>query len=442
MGGGAALSRSGPGAGAARPGLTRDPDFLKLWAGETISVFGSLVTRAALPFTAILVLRATPFHIGLLQAAELVPGFLIGLIAGAWVDRLRRRPLLIGADLGRALLLGSIPLAALLHVLRMEQLYAVAVLTGLLTLLFDVAYPAYLPSLIGREQLLEGNSRLAASRSVAEVGAFGLAGWLVQWFTAPIAILIDAVSFLVSAGCLAAIRAPEPPPAPRAARAPLLHEIRDGMRVVLHDPVLRALGGSAVLLELSFGFGGAVYMLFVIREVGFSPGALGLIFAVGGASSLAGSVLARPVARRLGLGATLLLGLLLIVVGKLLAPLAHGATALSAFLLIAQQLVQDSAATVWEIHQVSLRQGMTDDRVLGRVNATMRFGSLGAVAAGALVGGALAGAIGLRITLVLGAAIAFAAALVLALSPVRRLRSAPEPVPPSIAPAIEHDQSL
>jgi hypothetical protein len=180
-------------------GLWRHADFMRLWAGQTISVFGSLIGATAIGFTAILTLHATPFQLGMLAALRLAPGFLTGLIAGAWIDRLRRRPILIGADIGRALLLATIPLAATLRQLRIEQLYIVTFLVGILSIFFDVAYESYLPSLIGRDQLIEGNSKLSASASVAEFGGLGLAGWLVQLFTAPVTILIDAVSFVISA---------------------------------------------------------------------------------------------------------------------------------------------------------------------------------------------------------------------------------------------------
>src|SRR2546426_9011428 len=180
-------------------GLWQHPDFVRLWTGQTISVFGSLIGRTALPFTAILVLDARPYQIALLLAADIAPGLIVNPVAGVWVDGLRRRPILIAADVGRAVLLASIPVAYAFDSLRMEQLYVIACLTGALTMTFDVAYRSYLPSLVGREELLEGNSKLTASSAAAEVGAFGAAGWLVQLFTGPIAILVDAVSFLFSA---------------------------------------------------------------------------------------------------------------------------------------------------------------------------------------------------------------------------------------------------
>ena len=416
-------------------GLWQNPDFVKLWAAQTVSVFGSLVTRTALPFTAILVLHATPFEMGLLAAADIVAGLLVGLVAGVWVDRLRRRPILIGADLGRAALLASIPAAAFLGVLRLEQLYVVAFLAGVLTMFFDVAYLSYLPSLVRPEDLLEGNSKLSASASVAEVGAFGLAGWLVQLFTAPVAILIDAVSFLVSALCVGAIRAPEPAPARVAARESLRREIGEGLRAVLGDRLLLATAASAVTLDLSFRVFGAVFALYMLEGLGLKPGLLGMIYAVGGAGSLVGALVAGRSARRLGIGPTMVVALVLTGVGMLFVPLARGATVLTVLLLVAQQLVTDPAATVYEINQVSLRQAVTPGRVLGRVNASIRFVGMAAMLVGALLGGALGEWLGLRPTLVLGACGTFVAAGWLVLSPVRRLKDTPTPVMGSAAAA-------
>ncbi|HEU4759437.1 MAG TPA: MFS transporter [Dehalococcoidia bacterium] len=408
----------------AASGLWANTDFLKLWAGETVSVFGSLVGRTALPFAAILVLDARPFQIALLAAADIVPGLLVGLVAGVWVDRLRRRPILIAADIGRAALLCSIPLAYALDMLHIEQLYAVAFLAGVLTMFFDVAYLSYLPSVVRREELLEGNSKLAASSSMAEVGAFGVAGWLVQLLTAPVAILIDALSFLFSALFVSWIRSPEPAPA-ASERQSIRREIAEGVRLVVGDPLLRATAGSVVTADFSFRVFGTVFLLFAVRDLGFHPGILGMIFAVGGVSSLLGSLVAGRSARRLGTGTTMVGGVLLMGLSMLFVPLAQGATVLAAALLLAQQLMGDGAFTVYEINQVSLRQAITADRLLGRVNASIRFAGLAAMLVGALVGGLLGETIGLRATLVVGAGGLCLGALWLALSPVRGLRSAP-----------------
>src|SRR4051794_5056567 len=228
-------------------GLWRHPDFLRLWAGHTVSLAGSLIGRFALPLVAIITLDASPGQVAALRMADALPGVVIGLVAGVWVDRLRRRPLMVWTDVGRAVLLASIPLAAILGFLSFPQLLAVMLAAGTLTALFEVASRSYLPTVIAREELVEGNSKLQASGSVVEVAAFGLAGLLVQLLTAPIAILLDAVSYIVSAVCVAGIRTPEAPsPATEPGHSTWM-AIREGLRLVFHDPILRALAGARAM---------------------------------------------------------------------------------------------------------------------------------------------------------------------------------------------------
>jgi MFS family permease len=297
-----------PGAGA-KPSLWRDRAFLAVWSASTISIFGSLITRTALPFAAILVLQAGPLEISAIRAAEQIAALIIGLAAGAWVDRLRRRPIMIWSDLGRAVLLGSIPVAFVLGILGMPQLIVVAFAAAILSTFFDVADRSYLPTIIGRERLVAANSALTATGSIAEFSAFGIGGFLIQLFKAPIAIAIDAVSFVVSAILLATIRRKEPPPTPVANREPVLREIRDGMRIVSRSPMLRALalahGGTHIL----WGIFGTSYLLFATNELNLGPAAIGIIAGVGGIGSLAGSFAAPILSRRLGVGRSILFGM-------------------------------------------------------------------------------------------------------------------------------------
>ncbi|MGI8424542.1 MAG: MFS transporter [Chloroflexota bacterium] len=246
-------------------GLWRHPDFVRLWAGETVSVFGSLVGQLALQFTAVIFLHARPAEVALLAAAQLVPGFAAGLFAGVWVDRLRRRPIMIIADLGRAAALGSIPLSAVFDALTLGQLYLVGLVTSVLTVFFDTAYQAYLPSLVRADQLVEGNSKLAASASVAEVGGFGISGWLVQAFSGPGAILIDSLSFVGSAFFIGRIRASEPLPGDGHGRTSVAREAREGLRLVLHDPVLRALAGASAIMDFAGRIITVVLLLYLVR---------------------------------------------------------------------------------------------------------------------------------------------------------------------------------
>jgi MFS family permease len=256
--------------------LWRHRDFLKLWSAVTVSTFGSLLTLPALPFMAILVLNASPGQIAGLRAAEILPGFLVGLVAGVWVDRLRRRPLMIAADVGRAVALGSIPVVAWFGRVGIEQLYLVAFTTSILTEFFEVAYQSHLPAVVNEARLVEANSKVAASQSAAEVGAFGVAGWLVQLFTAPVAIAIDAVSFLLSAGFIQSMRTRERGSLPISDRPGLLSEMIEGVRALAADRTLRAIAGSVAAVEFSVGLVGTVYLLYCIRELGFSPGPAGV----------------------------------------------------------------------------------------------------------------------------------------------------------------------
>jgi MFS family permease len=367
---------------------------------------------------AILVMNATPGQIAVLRAADLVPGFLIGLVAGVSVDRLRRRPLMIAADIGRALLLGSIPLVAFTGHVRIEQLYIVAVLASVLTIFFDVAEQSYIPAVVGRDRLLDANSKLATTQSIAEVGAFGIAGWLVQLFTAPIAIAIDAVTFVASAAFVTTIRSPEPPSGPRAERRSIWREMIEGLSALRADRSLRAIALSVATFECSFGIVGTVYSLYALRELGFMPGLLGLVFAVGGVSSLSAAMLAGRVTRRFGIGPTMIAGLVLGGIGILFMPLAHGAGIVALLLLLAQQVVGDGGATIYEINETSLRQTIAPAPLLGRINAGTRFAALGATLLGTGAGALLAQTAGYRPTLVVGAVAMLMGALVILRSPV------------------------
>ena len=399
--------------------LWRHPDFLKLWAAKTVSDFGSLISGAALSFTAIIALKATPFQLGLLAVSNLLPRFLAGLAAGVWVDRLRRRPLMVAADIGRAVVLLTIPAAAALGLLRIEQLYVVAIVTGLLSLLFDVADRSYLPTLIPRADLIDGNSKLTASSSVAEFSAFSLAGWLVQWISGPMAVLVDSLSFICSAAFIGSIRSGEDPPAPQTDRRPLWLEASDGLKVVRNHRVLFTLAITTLMLGFFGSIVGAVIAAFMVRDLGFKPGILGMIWAVGGIGSLCGAAAAGKIARWLGMGRTLAVGILCAGLGYLIVPLAHGATIFAGLCLLGNQLITDPGYTIYEINQVSLRQSLVPDSHMGRVNATFDAVHLGAGLLGALAGGLLGGWLGLRWTLIIGGGGHIAAALFLWTSSIR-----------------------
>ncbi len=415
-------------------GLWRHPDFMKLWAGQTISLFGTMVTHLALPLTAALTLQATPIQMGILGAAEFAPFLLIGLFAGVWVDRVRRRPILIGADIGRALLLGSIPLGAALGMLRMEYLYVISFLIGILTVCFDVSYQSFLPSLVRREQLVEGNSKLEISRSAAQIAGPGAAGVLIQLLTAPVALVVDSISFLASALFLWRIRAAEPEPARPDQQQNVWRDIGEGLHIVLGNPLLRSLAGCTATWNFFSNLSFAVFVLYVTGELGITPVTLGLVFSVGAPGALIGALIAGRVARRFGLGPAIVGAALLGGFSWATVPLAGGPLPLVMAMLIGGQFLGGMMGVIYNINQVSLRQAITPDRLQGRMNATMRFIVWGTIPIGSLIGGVLGETIGLWPTLVVGAAGEVLAFLWVLLSPVRRLRE--QPIPAQDAPVV------
>jgi predicted MFS family arabinose efflux permease len=408
-----------------RRGLWRDPDFLKLWIGQAVSQVGSWITLVGLPLTAVKILGASALQMGILSGVSAAAILLFGLFAGAWADRLRRRPILILADLGRAAVLGTVPLAFILHRLTLGHLYLVAAASAILTVFFDVSYQAYLPSLVDRENLIEGNSKLALNESMAGVVGPGLTAIMVQAVTAPIAILFDAVSFLGSAFSVWLIRKPEPRPQ-RRATPHIGREILEGLQVSWREPVLRTLVLRTATASLFLGFGGSLYILFAIRELGLSAALLSAIIAVGGAGGLFGALVAERLARRYGLGPTLIGAAIVAGIASLLPPLARGPAPVCAAVLSAAQLC-DVAWPVYNINELSLRQAIAPGRLLGRVNAAMHLVFHGVLPVGALVGGLLADAMGVRQALFVGASGFLLSTLLLVFSPVRRLRELPLP---------------
>jgi MFS family permease len=410
-------------------GLSRHPDFLKFWAGQTISLFGSNITYLALPLTAILLLDATPGQMGILTALEFAPFLLFGLLAGAWVDRLPRRPILIATNVGSALLVASIPIAALAGVLRIEQLYVVGFLTGTCKVLFDVAYMPFLTFLVGREHLVEGNSKMETTSSIAQITGPGLAGALIEALTAPVAIAADALSFLVSALMLGTIRAEEPVPPPRDKSRSILGDIKEGLAIVARNPFLRAIAGAACTSNIFDGILSAVYLLYITEELGVASVWIGIIFGVGSVGGLLASLLGQRAVRRFGLGTVIIAGMVLGGVSLLLLPLA-GTLPLGGvvILLLVLQWLRGFGIITYNINAISLRQGITPDALQGRVNATGRVIAFSSLPVGALIGGALGGQIGLGPTVVIAAAGSLLSVLWLFFSPIRFLREQPPPL--------------
>jgi MFS family permease len=406
------------------PSLWQHTDFMKLWVGQTVSRLGSVVTRTALPLVALLVLGAGPRELAVLVISQSLGVLLVGLVAGAWVDRLRRRPLLIATDVIRAVLLFSIPLAQGLGVLRLEQLYVVAFVESCLASLFSSAYPAYVPSLIGLERVVEGNSKLATSASIAEVGGPSLAGALVQIVSAPFAILVDAFSYVVSAISILLIRAPEPPRPAREATSRVLHEIVEGLSAVGRHPVVLPLATRSIIAHLSGAFYGVLYSIYLLETLHLDPFLLGVVISAGGVGSLVGSLFASRVIRTIGIGpAVIFMAAGASAIG-ILTPLAQGPLAIATLMVFLPQLIGDGLQTIEGVAEVSLVQGLIPDRLLGRANATLETISHGiAYPIGALAAAGIADAIGVRGAIAIGWAGMASSILLLVFSPLPRVRT-------------------
>jgi len=405
-----------------RGGLWHHADFRRLWIGETVSQFGTTVSQLALPLVAILVVHASTFEVGLLTAVETSAFLLVGLPAGAWVDRMRFRLVLVVNDLVRAAALASIPVAHAVGALSIGQLCVVALVTGVSTVFFDVAYQSYLPELVARDELVEGNAKLQASESVSQVAGPGVGGLLIQALTAPYAVLLDALSFLWSAAWVAAIRTR----APKRERAPDRHlgrEIKEGLAFVVRNPILRAIATCTGIWNLFAGMTMAVFYVLLARTLHLSAGAIGLIGSVSAVGGLIGSMIAGRVAARIGQGPAIWVSILAAAPCGLVAPFIHRDWTLG--LLVLAQLVFWVTTVVYNVTQVSFRQSVCPPELLGRMNATIRFLVWGVLPLGGLLGGLLGSTIGVRATLLVAAVGGFLPVLPVYFSPLRRLRELP-----------------
>jgi MFS family permease len=412
-------------------GLWRQGDFLKLWGAQSVSQFGSNISQIAIPLVAVLVLDATAFEVAALGTVEFLPFLLFTLPAGVWVDRLPRRPILVVADVGRALALGSIPFAAALHGLTLAQLYVAGFVTGTLTVFFDVAYQSYLPSLVDRADLVEGNSKLEVSRSAAQIGGPGLGGLLVRAVTAPYAVLADAVSYVWSAALLFAIRRREVVPE-RASDSPSMRrELIDGLRYLLGHRYWRPISMATATFNFFNNLAFSILIVYAVRRLHMTPLAIGLTFALSNGGALLAAFLAKRIGTRLGVGRTLILGDLVASLPLVLVPLAPVAFPIP-FLVVSFTLV-GFGIVLYNVTSISLTQALTPEWLLGRVNASRRFLVWGTIPLGSLAGGALASTIGLRPTLFVGTLAATLCVVPLVLSPLRGIEEMPQ-VPEERAP--------
>ncbi len=405
-------------------------DFMKMWTGQTISQFGSSISQLALPIIAVRLLNASAFEVAALGTVEFLPFLLFTLPAGVWVDRLPRRAVLIVGDVGRGLLLCSVPIAYLSGHLTLAQLFVVGFTTGVLTVFFDVAYQSYLPALVERELLIDGNSKLEVTRSAGQLAGPPAAGGLIQLLTAPYAVVWDSVSFFISGAFLLAIHKKEPPLEKKedGRRAGMRHELWEGLVYVVKHPYLRpqaiSTGTSNFFSNVAF----SIVIVFAIRTLHMSNGLIGVVFGLGSIGWLAGAAGASRMQRWLGVGGATILGAALSGPGTLLVALTP--TSFPVPFLVAGTIIGGFGAVVYNIQQVSLRQAITPERMQGRMNSVMRFLVWGPIPLGALVGGAIASSFGLRTALMVGAVGGFTSTIPIVLSPIRKLKAMPEPEEP------------
>jgi len=404
---------------------------MKLWTAETISQFGTQVSLLAIPLLAVTVLQVSAFQFALLGTVEMLPFILFSLPAGAWVDRLRRRPILIVGDIGRGVMLLSIPVAYAFDALTIWQLYLVGFVAGTLTVFFDISYQSYLPSLVDRDQLIEGNSKLEVTRQLAQTAGPAVAGGLIGVLTAPIAILLDSISYWFSAAFVFLIRRHEPTPDRHLdehgqQRESLRKEVAAGLRYVLGNRYLRGIAASTGICNLFSGIAFATFIMYAVLELGLSAAELGLIFGLGNLGALAGALTGDRWVARFGLGRTIVGSMFLTTPGILLVAMAPRAFPVP--FLIASGLLMGLSEVVYNINQVSFRQAITPRTMQGRMNATMRFIVWGTIPMGQILGGIIATTVSLSAALWVGAIGSFLAVIPLLISPVHTLQVMPEPL--------------
>jgi MFS family permease len=407
--------------------LWRHPGFLKLWSAQTVSQLGTQVSLLAIPIIGASLLHLDPLSFALLGAIEFVPFLLFALPAGAYADRLPRRAMLIVTDLGRALVLASIPAAFVLGSLTIGQLYIAAFVAGTLTVFFEVAYLAYLPELVERDEILEGNAKLEVTRSASQVAGPGVAGYLISLIGAPLAILADSASFLASAALVLAIPRTQwtRTVAGDGARVGLRREIVEGLQFVLGHRLLRAIAACTALSNLFSNLAYAILVLYLVRALGLGPETIGLVFAVGNFGLLLGAFLGQPLGARLGVGWAIIASAVLFGPSTALVALSAVAPAWGVQLVTTGIFLGSACQVTYNINQVSLRQAVTPDAMQGRMSATMRFIVFGTIPIGVLAGGFLATAIGLGPAIGVGAVGGMVGFVPVLLSPLRGVRTMP-----------------
>jgi MFS family permease len=409
-------------------GLWSHPDFLKLWTGQSISELGSQVSALAIPWLAAVELHASPLAFSLIGVLGFLPFILFALPAGVWVDRLRRRQILIVGDSARAVLLALIPILWAAGVLQIWHLLVLEFVIGIFTVFFDVAYQSYLPALIEREHLIDGNSKLQLTVSIAQIGGPTLSGTLIAAITAPYAIIVDAVSFAISSVFMIGMKHRENLPRQDAAepRPHMWPQVKEGLAWVVGNRNLRAIAGCTGTSNFCSGVLFSIALLYMVRVLHLSSIQAGAVFAVGSAGSITGALLANRLGKKFGVGSAIVFMAVIFSFGGLTYPLAPKSFPLP--LLMAGQLLFGFSAVAYNILQVSYRQAITPERLQGRMNAAMRWIVWGTIPLGTLAGGTIAQATSLHTAIWVGAVLATPTFLWVLLSPLRSIREMPEPV--------------
>ncbi len=405
--------------------LVEHPDFRRLFGGSSVSLLGSSVTSVALPLTAVLMLGASPLEMGLLGAAAFLPHLVLGLPAGVWVDRLAYRRVLVGSDLLAAVALAAVPVLAATGLLRMWQLYVVVLITGACGLFAAIAAQSFTPTLVDRRALLPANSALALSNSVVATSGSALGGVLVQLLTAPVAIVVDAVSFLVSAWAKARITVPGRPISTPHVQQRLGRDILDGLRAVFAQPVLRGITIAATFGALAGQMQAVIIVLFLVRDLALTPGLVGLVIAIAGLAGIVGAVVGVPLSNRLGHGPAFILGMVLSSLAGLAMAAAAGPALVVLTVLVVAQLLRGWGPSLYGINQQTLRQVLVAPELLSRAQASWRFLVYGMQPIGALLGGWLGALVGFRATLVISSLVMLIGTAAALLSPLRSLRRLP-----------------
>ncbi|HVF15230.1 MAG TPA: MFS transporter [Acidimicrobiales bacterium] len=427
--------RRWPATAASGSGPWASADFRRLWVAEVLSQTGSQISVLALPLVAIVVLGAGPAGVGILAAAGTAPVILFGLPAGVWLDRHRRKPVLVAADIGRAVALATVPVAYGLDLLSLPLVCGVTFVCGALTVVADVAAQAFLPSLLPRRDLAQGNANLELARAGAQTAGPGISGVLVSLIGGPLAVVGDAISYVCSAACISRTGGDEPPVA-----APVDHlrasawarartDMADGLRYVGSHQILRPIAVCSAVSNFGSSMVAAVVVLFMIRTLELGPGVIGLLLAVGNLGLIVGSALVTRLVRRFGPGPVIIGSLGLGSPFTLLVPLAPEAYAIPA--LVIALLAAGARSPIYNVAQISLRQAITPPELHGRMTATMRMLVLSAMPVGALLGGLVATHSGLRPALLAGALLGCTAFVFPLLSPVRSLTTIPDEVDPT-----------